>query len=234
MRAELDTAVGLADELVRLEQSAETLRQQALAIADELHEVRCRAAGGLSRALERELRALHMPSAKLQARVELLPPDRLGPKGRDRVEFMFSANAGEPLAPLSRVASGGELSRVLLALKGSLAGGDRVATYVFDEVDSGVGGAVAQAIGLRLRRAALHRQVLCITHLPQIAAFADAHFRVDKRRQGGRTVTRIQRLDGQRRIEELARMLGGSRVTATARKHAEQLLQEAGASCPSS
>ena len=230
MRSELDTAMGLEDELVRLEQRAEALQQQALALSDELHEIRCRTAGTLSRSLERELRALHMPSAKLEARVELLPPDRLGPKGRDRVEFLFSANAGEPLAPLSRVASGGELSRVLLALKGSLASGDRVATYVFDEVDSGVGGAVAQAIGLRLRRAAVHHQVLCITHLPQIAAFADAHFRVDKRTEGGRTVTRVQRLDDRKRIEELARMLGGSRVTATARKHAEQLLREASSS----
>ncbi|MCA9662567.1 MAG: hypothetical protein KC486_29775, partial [Myxococcales bacterium] len=124
-------------------------------------------------------------------------------------------------------ASGGELSRVLLALKGVLATGDHVATYVFDEVDAGVGGAVAEAIGRRLYRASRERQVLCITHLPQIAAFADAHFRVDKRTAAGRTITRVERLSDDERVAELARMLGGARVTDSAREHATQLIAEA-------
>jgi DNA repair protein RecN (Recombination protein N) len=131
------------------------------------------------------------------------------------------------VAELRRVASGGELSRVLLAIKGVLAAGDCVATYVFDEVDAGVGGAVAEAIGRRLKRAAARHQVLCITHLPQIAAFADAHFRVEKRTHRGRTTTRVVALDGDERVEELARMLGGQSVTTSAREHARALLVSA-------
>src|SRR5690606_34722457 len=150
-----------------------------------------------------------------------------GPRGADRAEFMFSAYAGEPLAALNRVASGGELSRVLLAVKGVLATGDRVVTYVFDEVDAGVGGAVAEAIGPGLARTATSRRVLCISHLPQIAAFADAHFRVEKHSEGGRTVTRVRRLEGGERVEELARMLAGAEVTQSARAHAAQLIAEA-------
>jgi DNA repair protein RecN (Recombination protein N) len=153
--------------------------------------------------------------------------EALGPRGRDRAELRFSANAGEPLAGLTKVASGGELSRVLLAVKSVLSTDQRVATYVFDEVDAGVGGAVAEAIGQRLRRAASNHQVLCITHLPQIAAFADAHFRVRKLVVDGRTVTRVERLDADERVEELARMLGGKRVTDSAREHARALIDQA-------
>ncbi|MBN1607046.1 MAG: DNA repair protein RecN [Polyangiaceae bacterium] len=227
LRNELQSLENLESRLRELEQQAEAAREQALRLAYALSEARVRAATGLGNALERELGALCMPSARLEARVELQAPEQLGPRGLDRVEFLFSANPGEPLAPLTRVASGGELSRVLLALKGTLAAGDQVSTYVFDEVDAGVGGAVAEAIGNRLSRAARHHQVLCITHLPQIAAFADAHFRVDKRSQAGRTVTRVARLDEAERIAEMARMLGGSRVSDTALQHARQLLEEA-------
>ena len=151
----------------------------------------------------------------------------LGPQGADRVELHFSANAGEPLAPLSQVASGGELSRVLLAIQGVLSRGDSVATYVFDEVDAGVGGAVAEAIGRRLRRIAKERQVLCITHLPQIAVFSDAHFRVEKGVEAGRTVTRVVALDEAESVEEVARMLAGARVTKSALEHARELRRAA-------
>ena len=116
---------------------------------------------------------------------------------------------------------------MLLAIKGVLAAGDRVATYVFDEVDAGVGGAVAEAIGRRLKRAAKEHQVLCVTHLPQIAAFADAHFRVEKKTTKGRTTTRVVCLDETQRVEELARMLGGKRVTQSARDHARALIDAA-------
>jgi DNA repair protein RecN (Recombination protein N) len=170
---------------------------------------------------------LHLPSARLEARLEALPETELGPRGLDRVELMFSANPGEPLAGLGRVASGGELSRVLLGLKSVQSTGSGVATYVFDEVDAGVAGRVAIAIGQRLRRAARQSQVLCITHLPQIAAFADSHYRVDKRTRQGRTTTRVLRLSAEERVEELGRMLGGARVTPSAREHARQLLKEA-------
>ena len=128
------------------------------------------------------------------------------------------------MAPLNKVASGGELSRVLLALKGVLATGDRVATYVFDEVDAGVGGAVAEAIGLRLRRAASEHQVLCVTHLPQVASLADQHFRISKVTDGKSTRTQVHALAKEERIEELARMLGGVEITRKTLDHAAEML----------
>jgi DNA repair protein RecN (Recombination protein N) len=227
MREELEALENLDDHLTALADRQRELERRCLELADRLHGERERAARRLGEAVEAELGALHMPDARLEARVQRLAEDQLGPRGLDRVELAFSANAGEPLGSLSKVASGGELSRVLLAIKGVLATGDQVATYVFDEVDAGVGGAVAEAIGRRLHRAARERQVLCITHLPQIAAFADAHYRVEKRSEGGRTVTRVVRLEDEARVEELARMLGGARVTASARKHAQELLAHA-------
>ena len=226
MREELDTLDHAEERIAELEHEIASLRATSLGQARQLHDQRLAAADQLGRALERELVALHLPRTRLEARVEALGTDQLGPRGFDRVEFLFSANPGEPLAPLTRVASGGELSRVLLALKGVLATTGAVATYVFDEIDAGVGGAVAQAIGQRLQRAAATSQVLCITHLPQIAACADTHFRVEKRSQGGRTITRVTALDPDQRIEELARMVGGKKVTASAREHARQLLAE--------
>ncbi len=227
LRDECATLEHAEEHIARLEAALETQERQCSSLARALHEKRKSASESLSHALEKELAALHLAKARLQAKLDWLEDAPLGPRGRDRVEFLFSANAGEPLAPLTRVASGGELSRVLLAVKSTLTSGDSVSTYVFDEVDAGVGGAVAESIGVRLSRAARHHQVLCITHLPQIAAFADAHFRVDKRAQGGRTITRVTQLDDQTRLDELARMLGGSRVTDSAREHARQLIAEA-------
>jgi DNA repair protein RecN (Recombination protein N) len=225
MRAELDE-LEHADEHVRAlaERNAE-LEAVCRASAESLHAARAKASSSLARAVEQELGALQIPKARLEVSLESL--EEPGPDGSDRVEFLFSANPGEPLAPLRKVASGGELSRVLLAWKGALAADDRIATYVFDEVDAGVGGAVAEAIGRRLQRAAAHHQVLCVTHLPQIAAFAQAHFRVDKQQKKGRTITRVVRLDDDERVEELARMLGGAKVTQSARDHALALLSGA-------
>ena len=225
MRAELEQLEHADEHLRALQDRTGELEQACRESAEVLHAARTAAAGGLAAAVEEELAALHIAKARLQVQIERLPAP--GPEGLDRVEFLFSANAGEPLAPLRKVASGGELSRVLLALKGALAGDDRVATYVFDEVDAGVGGAVAEAIGRRLQRASAHHQVLCVTHLPQIAAFADTHFRVGKRERKGRTITEVERLDDDARIEELARMLGGARVTQSARDHAAALLAAA-------
>jgi DNA repair protein RecN (Recombination protein N) len=240
MRDELAALDSTEDELAVLEQQEAELWQACSERADRLHDARVGAAEGLARAIEQELDALHIPTARLAVELHPLEGDasdanlaelagraRLGPRGRDRAELRFSANPGEPLASLSKVASGGELSRVLLAVKSVLSTQQRVSTYVFDEVDAGVGGAVAEAIGLRLRRAASNNQVLCITHLPQIAAYADAHFRVHKQVLDGRTVTRVERLDDEARIDELARMLGGKRVTRSARDHARELIEQA-------
>jgi DNA repair protein RecN (Recombination protein N) len=227
MRAELAELDDSENVVAELERKQSELLARCAQLATKLRDGRRVAASKLSRALETELGALHLARARIEAKLEELPLTELGPRGLDRAEFVFSANPGEPLAPLSRVASGGELSRVLLALKGVVTTGDSVATYVFDEVDAGVGGAVAESIGRRLSRAAAGHQVLCITHLPQIAAFAEAHYSVEKRQQEGRTITVVTRLDEDARVEEMARMLGGARVTDSARKHARQLLAEA-------
>jgi len=225
LRVELDE-LEHADLHVRaLQERTTELDTACRASAEGLHDARVAAASGLANAIREELGALHLAKARMQVQVERLASP--GPDGADRVEFLFSANPGEPVAPLGKVASGGELSRVLLALKGALAAEDRIATYVFDEIDAGVGGAVAESIGRRLQRAAAHHQVLCITHLPQIAAFADAHFRVDKHVRRGRTFTEVERLADDARVEEIARMLGGAKVTQSARDHAVALLAAA-------
>jgi DNA repair protein RecN (Recombination protein N) len=150
--------------------------------------------------------------------------ETLAAEGAERVEFDLAANPGEGARPLARVASGGELSRIMLALR-HVAGGSAVPTLVFDEVDSGIGGAAAEAVGRRLFQLGRHHQVLCITHLAQIAAFADAHYRVGKETRGGRTRTWIERVEGEERINELARMLGGDASGLEARGHAAEMLR---------
>jgi DNA repair protein RecN (Recombination protein N) len=206
----------------------------ALEAAQRLSESRRAAAESLGLAISRELSSLAMGGAEV--RVELAPIGGeglshrgvvLGPRGIDRAEFLIAPNRGEQPRPLGRVASGGELSRSLLAIKRVLAGLGPVGTYVFDEVDTGVGGAVADTIGRKLAEVGRHHQVLCITHHPQIAAWGTHHFHVQKEVQGGRTLSAIRPLAGRERIEELARMMGGATVTASTRKAASELLENA-------
>ncbi len=168
-----------------------------------------------------ELEALALGRSSFRVVVE---PAQPGPSGTDAVRFLLAANPGEPALPLARVASGGELSRVLLALKNALRD-TRVQTLVFDEVDAGIGGAVADAVGDRLSALARSCQVLCVTHLPQIACRARNHLRVEKAEEGGRTVARVRPLDHPDRVEELARMMGGLRVTETTRRHAREMVE---------
>jgi DNA repair protein RecN (Recombination protein N) len=163
-----------------------------------------------------------MKSARLSVAIEAR---ELGPDGADKVELLLAANKGEREKPLARIASGGELSRIMLALKLVLRRADAVATHVFDEVDAGISGVAAEVVGRQIRGVADTRQVLCVTHLPQIAAFADAHFHVSKLERRGRTETIVEHLDADARREEMARMLGGARVTDSARAHAEELLR---------
>ncbi|MCB9575974.1 MAG: DNA repair protein RecN [Polyangiaceae bacterium] len=230
MRAELAGIDGAEDAIAALEEQVSKRHAAARKLALMLSERRRASAKRLAKALCVELSELSLPGARLEAVVETL--SELSPRGLDAVELSFSANVGEPLAPLTRVASGGELSRVLLAIKGVLSTGDSVATYVFDEVDAGVGGAVAEAIGRRLTKAADGHQVLCITHLPQIAAFADRHFRVEKTTENGRTLTRVRRLSEEESVEEIARMLGGATITDSARRHARALREQARGRAP--
>ena len=168
-----------------------------------------------------------MTGARIAVEVQPLAPGESGPSGRDRVEFLVSANPGLPLAPLSQVASGGELSRVSLAIQLVGAAGRRVPTQVFDEVDSGVGGRVAETVGSALRRLAGDCQVLCVTHLPQVAARGHQHVEVSKGVRDGTTFARAAKLAGEARVEEIARMLGGTELTDRALAHAREMLERA-------
>ncbi len=150
---------------------------------------------------------------------------RLGRSGIDRVEFLIAPNPGEDPRPLRRIASGGELSRALLALKRVLAEKGPAGLYVFDEVDTGVGGAIAEVLGHAMADVSRHRQVICVTHLPQIAALADTHFVVSKTEARGRTTTSVKKLGTAERIDEVARMIGGLKVGDAARRAAEEMLQ---------
>jgi DNA repair protein RecN (Recombination protein N) len=239
MATELAALEGLEE---RREAAAERLasaRALAQRLARKLTEARLAAAESLGRRVTETLARLQMAAARFAVTVEPLaaregdPEElrfagtRLAETGADRVEFQIAPNRGEKMHPLSRIASGGELSRVMLALKLATADADAVATYIFDEVDAGIGGAVAETVGQVIREVGRHRQVLCVTHLPQIAACADVHLSVEKRNQGKRTVQRVQKLDDAGRREELARMMAGLEVTAQARAHAAELLRRA-------
>ncbi len=221
LRRELDGIEGAADRRAELEAARERAARAAASRAAELTRVRRTAAAELAREVGAALAELGMGAATLAVAVE---PRELGPTGADRVELMLCANRGEEPKPLSKVASGGELSRIMLALKLVLRRADPVATYVFDEVDAGIGGGTAEVVGQKIRAVAAHRQVLCVTHLPQIAALADRHFRVSKSEVEGRTETAVALLSAAARRDELARMLGGLTITAEARAHAEAML----------
>jgi DNA repair protein RecN (Recombination protein N) len=178
----------------------------------------------LEKKLESELASLALGNSVF--RVSLTEGDR-SEKGSDRVEFLISANAGEEPRPLERVASGGELSRIALALKTCVEGAvtEIPRTLVFDEVDAGIGGGVAETVGRRLKRISQHSQVLCVTHLPQVASFADHHYVVEKRLVKGRTVAEVEEVTGEARTREIGRMLSGQELTAEALKHAEQMIR---------
>ncbi len=232
-----------AAELAELEHHEEralalrTARDRALAearrLALALRARRTDAAGRLGELISEELATLGMGDARVE--VAMAPLDgrgaelavdgaRLGPTGIDRAEFLIAPNRGEEARPLRKVASGGELSRSLLAIKRVLAGLGPASLYVFDEVDTGVGGAVAEVIGQKLRDVAKHSQVLCITHLPQIAVYGDLHFRVQKDVVDGRTRSDIKQLGEAERLAEIARMLGGVRITAATRAAASEMM----------
>ena len=219
-------------DLERLERHEEVMAEQErvlgeleaelAAAATALSSRRHAAAGRLATQVERALRALGMERAVFEVGLE--PTAEVGARGADRVELRLSTNPGEEVKALARVASGGELSRTMLALKSVLARADRVPTLVFDEVDAGIGGRVASVVAQTLAGAAEGRQVLCVTHLAPIAALAGHHLRVSKSVRGGRTRMAVAPLAGDERVEEVARMLGGATTTAAAREHARDLL----------
>ncbi len=221
--AELEKAT---DDLSAIESQIDPLTRGMIKLGAELTSKRQAAAKRLKPLIERELAELGMEKATFD--VSLTSSREPTPSGFDQIEFTAQTNPGQLAQPLRKIASGGELSRIMLALKGILAQGDRVSVLVFDEIDANVGGRLGSIIGSKLRRLAAHHQVLCITHLPQIASYADRHLTVRKSTIEDKTQTSVRVMDGTERIEELAEMIGGKRITDTTRAQAKELLEAAG------
>ena len=207
-----------------LESRLKPLKQKVMDLAERLSEERKRISAELGKSIEKELASLGMKKTTFQVRREDLPHSV---KGIDRIEFLVSPNIGEEVKPLAKIASGGELSRMMLAMKRILAkiGGRQV--LIFDEVDSGIGGAIAEVVGRKLKDLSKDHQIICVTHLPQIACFADSHYSVRKEVKGGRTLTRVDRLEKEGIIEEIARMLGGMKITDKTMAHAKEMIENA-------
>ncbi len=212
------------ERLSQLEGLLGPLRQTLKDLGEKLSGERKRVALELRKSVERELSSLGMKKTVFEIRMD---PSPLSLRGADRVEFLISPNVGEEVKPLAKIASGGELSRIMLAMKRILAkvGGRQV--LIFDEVDSGIGGAMAEVVGKKLKELSRHHQVICVTHLPQIACFADQHHSVRKEVKSGRTTTLVDRLDKESIVDEIARMLGGVKVTEKTKAHAREMIESA-------
>ena len=226
----------IKSELEQMEQSAESaddqgaelddLKKQLVSLANGLSEKRHRAAQKLENEVHQQLSALYMDKANFQVHFSpVVSEDGFGPQGSEEVEFYIQTNPGETMGPLVKIASGGELSRVMLALKTIFASTAGITSIIFDEVDTGVSGRVAQSIADKIKLIAQHSQVLCITHLPQVAAVAQHHWHIEKGVHGSRTTTSVTKLNNQQRVDELSRMLAGERITKLTREHASELLK---------
>ncbi|MGH8293854.1 MAG: DNA repair protein RecN [Gammaproteobacteria bacterium] len=227
LRVELHAVENAEVALQELELELARLRDAYREASTQLSRERGQTAARLGTRTTGIMRELGMPGGRFAIQVNT-DAERLSPHGSDAVEFQVSANPGQPLKALARVASGGELSRIALAIQVVAARASAVPCMIFDEVDAGIGGGVAEIVGRYLRSLGVHRQVLCVTHLPQVASQAHRHFRVLKQAHGQTTSVRIDLLDRKSRIEELARMLGGVEITATTRKHASEMIARAG------
>ena len=221
-KKELDEIEFADDKLERLKRNLKKAEKEAWDAALALRENRQQAADIMSKRILSELAQLDMPRVQFDCR---FTETELTANGADAVAFYMSANAGEALKPLSRVASGGELARIMLAMKNVLAEKDQVATLIFDEVDTGVSGRAAQKVAEKLRSVAVHKQVLCVTHLPQLAALANTHLLIAKSERDGRTYTSVTPLNLEGRKRELARIIGGANITETTLKSAEEMLR---------
>ena len=222
--AELAQIEDAGDTLARLEQALSKAEKEARQAAQALSDVRKAAADRLTSQILAELQQLDMGKIRFAVDFAEKPLDS---DGMDAVRFLMSANVGEELRPIHKIASGGELARIMLAMKNVLSEQDHVGTMVFDEVDTGVSGRAAQKVAEKMARISRRKQVLCVTHLPQLAAMADTHFSVEKGERGGRTYTEVRRLDREQRRRELARLTGGSHVSQTMLDGAEELLVQA-------
>ena len=233
---ELSEMENLSENIVATENKLFELHGKLTQLTHKLSRDRKKTAKTLAQKVEKELTSLKMPHTKFKISFRTMPADEDGDPyltikeqtvfetGIDQVTFLIAPNVGEPLKPLSSIVSGGELSRVVLALKAILAETEAVETIVFDEVDAGIGGSVAEVVGKKLSSLARHHQIICITHLPQIAKFGNHHFRISKRISDGRTSTTIKRLGETERVKEIARMLGGEKITRATLNHAHEML----------
>ncbi|MGI6282562.1 DNA repair protein RecN [Caproicibacterium sp. XB2] len=221
-RQQLSSIQHSGEEMQRLQKENDAAEKQVRTLGRQLSSSRRKAAAGFSEQVRRELTYLDMPGVIFTVQQTPCVPS---PSGCDDVQFLISANPGEPARPLAKIASGGELSRILLAIQSVLSGRDSVGTLIFDEVDTGVSGSAAQKIGQKLRQTARGRQVLCVTHLPQIAALGDRQYKIEKHTEKGRTYTQVTLLDHKGRRQELARIIGGTQITPLTLQNAEEMLQ---------
>ena len=223
-REELDDIEYADDKLEKLQKRLDAKKAECVKLAAELTKKRREASERLRERILTELHELDMPKARLDITVSEKDMDATG---ADEVSFEMSMNPGESLKPISKIASGGELSRIMLALKTVLAENDEIGTLIFDEVDSGVSGRAAQKVGAKLKEVAKYRQVISVTHLPQVAAYADAHLKVEKNIDGARTDIRVSQLEKGDRIREVARIISGEQITEVSLKHAEEMINMA-------
>lgn len=223
IQARLDELLSYDKNRDELEEACRKAEQLTLDAAEKLSTCRKKASEVFAKRVKTEMRFLNMPNVELVPEFE---QTELSPKGIDRVELLISANPGETPRPVARIASGGELSRMMLAIKTVLAAADTVDTLIFDEVDTGISGSAAEKVGLKLKEVSESRQVLCVTHQAQIAALADSHYLIQKQIENGRTYTNVALLDRNGRKNELARIIGGVNITEAALSHADSMLAE--------
>jgi DNA repair protein RecN (Recombination protein N) len=211
--------------LAQLEQEVGNLEKRTLAAAKKLSKSRAKAANRLEKVLTKSMQQLGLKGGRFALEITPLPEVPFSANGADQITFMVSTNPGQPLAPLSKVASGGELSRISLAIQVATTNCSRIPTLIFDEVDVGIGGAIAETVGKLLRQLGTQNQVLCVTHLPQVASQANQHLQVSKSTDGKTTETRISPLNQEQRVEEIARMLGGTNITKQTLAHAREMVK---------
>ncbi|WP_426699637.1 DNA repair protein RecN [Rhodanobacter sp. Col0626] len=227
LQVELAELEGAGDALEQLAAQRQQLQRDYTEMAAQLSQARTTAAARLGDEVSLLMAELGMAGGLLRIEMEATNASEPDPQGQERCELLVSANPGQPPRPLRKVASGGELARISLAIEVATLGKDTVGSMIFDEVDTGIGGAVAEVVGQKLRALGVQRQVLCVTHLPQVAAQGHAHLRVSKHSDGDSTRTQIDKLDAAGRRDELARMLGGVEITRETRAHAKQMLERA-------
>ena len=227
LQQELDSIEHADERLDILEKEIKVLEQNYYRAAKELSTRRAQAAEKLNRAVSDAIQELGMKGTRFEALLEALPKEQPSALGLEQVEFMISPNPGQPMKPLRKIASGGELSRASLAIQTILADNTHIPTLIYDEVDSGIGGPTAEVVGRQLRSLGRKRQVMCVTHLAQVASQAHQHLRVSKQQTKDRTTTRIEELRDDKRVEEVARMLGGIEITESSLTHAQEMIQRA-------